>query len=214
MNAPVGNRPLVISDCDEVILHMIAPFRDWLGEAHDVDFNLQDSSFAEAMRWRKTGEKLEQKEIWRMLGGFFETEMDRQLPISGAIESLNTLSDHADVVVLTNLLDDRREKRAEQLSGHGLDAKVYTNQGPKGPALQRIVAEYEPSRVIFIDDLAQHHNSVRETSPEVVRLHMCGEPSIAGAIDCAHRAGDADARIDRWADALPWLMKKLEKTPQ
>ena len=25
-------RPLIISDCDEVLLHMVAPFRDWLGE--------------------------------------------------------------------------------------------------------------------------------------------------------------------------------------
>jgi len=210
MNRFVNQKPLVISDCDEVILHMIAPFRDWLDEAHDVDFDLTGSNFVEAMRWRKSGERLEQKDIWRMLGGFFETEMNRQMPITGAIESLNHLSDHADVVVLTNLLDERRESRAQQLLNHGLDAKVYTNQGPKGPALQRIVSEYEPSRVVFIDDLAQHHNSVRETAPEVVRLHMCGEPSIAHSIDCAHRAGDADARIDRWSDALPWLMAQLE----
>ena len=25
-------RPLVVTDCDEVLLHMVAPFRDWLGE--------------------------------------------------------------------------------------------------------------------------------------------------------------------------------------
>ena len=26
-------KPLIISDCDEVLLHMIVPFRDWLDES-------------------------------------------------------------------------------------------------------------------------------------------------------------------------------------
>ncbi|MGB3806695.1 MAG: HAD family hydrolase [Erythrobacter sp.] len=218
MNAPTKlsrqARPLVISDCDEVILHMVAPFRDWLGESQGVDFDLAGSNFSEAMRWQENGELLEQKEIWRLLGGFFETEMDRQMPIANAIESLNSLAEDADVVVLTNLLDERRDHRARQLLAHGLDAKVYTNQGPKGPALQRIIEEYAPSRAIFIDDLAQHHSSVKDTAPDVVRLHMCGEPSIAHAIDCAHTAGHAHARIDNWAEALPWLRSQLEEPAQ
>ena len=137
-------RPLVISDCDEVILHMVSPFRDWLGESEGVDFDLAGANFAEAMRWQEGGALLEASDIWRMLGRFFDSQMDRQMPIAGAIEALSALSEHADVVILTNLVDERREKRAEQLARHGLDARVYTNQGPKGPALARIVEEYAP----------------------------------------------------------------------
>ena len=33
-------RPLLISDCDEVLLHMVRHFADWLGEAHEVDFTI------------------------------------------------------------------------------------------------------------------------------------------------------------------------------
>mgnify|MGYP006381478883 CR=1 FL=1 len=29
-------RPLVISDCDEVLLHMVGPFGEWLEEAHGI----------------------------------------------------------------------------------------------------------------------------------------------------------------------------------
>jgi len=204
-------RPLVISDCDEVILHMVAHFKDWLEESQGVDFKLEGANFAKALTWQESGEFLEAADVWRMLGGFFDTEMDSQLPIAGAVDSLNAIGEHADVVILTNLVDARRDKRAEQLAAHGLHAKVYTNQGPKGPALQKIIDEHAPSRAIFIDDLAQHHLSVFETTPEVVRLHMCGEPMIADAIDCAHKAGHADARIDRWSDALPWLMDRLQE---
>lgn len=204
------SRPLIISDCDEVILHMVAHFKDWLEESQGVDFNLEGHNFSEALRWRESGELLKPDEIWKKLGGFFDTEMDRQLPIAGAIEALNELNEHADVVVLTNLVDFRRDKRAEQLAKHGLHAQVFTNQGPKGPALQKIVEEFRPSRALFIDDLSQHHLSVKETTPDVVRLHFCGEPMIADAIDCAHKAGHADARIDQWSEALPWLMERLE----
>jgi len=204
------SRPLVISDCDEVILHMVTHFKDWLEESQGIDFNLDGQNFGEALRWQESGELLKPDEIWKKLGGFFDTEMDRQLPIAGAVDALNELNEHADVVVLTNLVDFRRDKRAEQLARHGLNARVFTNQGPKGPALRKIVEEFRPSRALFIDDLSQHHMSVKETTPDVVRLHFCGEPMIANAIDCAHKAGHADARIDQWSEALPWLMERLE----
>lgn len=204
------SRPLIISDCDEVILHMVAPFKEWLESTQGVDFELEGANFSEALRWKRTGELLVAADIWRKLGDFFKTEMSRQMPINGSIDALNELNEYADVVVLTNLVDENRLKRAEQLSAHGLTAPVYTNQGPKGPAVSKLIAEFSPSRAIFIDDLAQHHLSTFETVPQTVRLHMCGEPLIAGAIDCAHKAGHADARIDQWQEALPWIIENLE----
>ncbi|QKG71056.1 HAD family hydrolase [Erythrobacter mangrovi] len=205
------SRPLIISDCDEVLLYMVSPFRDWLAETQGVDFHMVGNDFAHALRWQESGEVLAPEDIWKKLRGFFDTEMHRQTPIEGAVEAIARLSEHADVVVLTNLADHHREMRFEQLAGHGIDARVYTNQGPKGPALQNIVAEYAPSRTFFIDDLAQHHRSARETVGTITTLHLCGEPMLAPVIDCAHKSGHADARIDTWDEALPWLMRQLEK---
>jgi len=204
------NRPLIISDCDEVLLHMVAHFRDWLGESQGVTFRMEGNDFAAAMRWNSTGEPVGERDIWRLLGGFFDTEMDRQLPIDGAIAWINAVAEHADVVILTNLTDERQERRARQLADHGIHARVFTNQGPKGPALAAIIDEYRPSRAIFIDDLPQHHKSAADTVPDVVRLHLCGEPMLAPHIACAHQAGDAHARIDTWAQATPWLLARLD----
>ncbi|MCR9179999.1 MAG: HAD family hydrolase [Erythrobacteraceae bacterium] len=203
-------RPLIISDCDEVLLHMVAHFKDWLEESQGVHFNLEGHNFAQALRWQDSGEVLDPADIWKMLGRFFDTEMDRQLPIAGAVEGINTLAEKANVVILTNLVDERRNKRAEQLAAVGINARVFTNQGPKGPALKAIMEEFAPTRAVFIDDLAQHHASVAEITPHVTRLHLCGEPMIAHTIDCAHKAGHAEARIDRWDEALPWLLERLE----
>ncbi len=207
------NRPLIISDCDEVLLHMVAHFRDWLGESHGVTFKMEGNNFANAMRWNSTGEPVEEREIWRLLGGFFDTEMDRQLPIEGAIAGINAIAEHADVVILTNLNDERQERRTRQLADHGIHARVFTNQGPKGPALAAILEEYRPSRAIFIDDLPQHHKSAADIVPDVVRLHLCGEPLLSPHIECAHEAGDAHARIDTWAEATPWLLAQLHHEP-
>lgn len=204
------NRPLIISDCDEVILHMVVPFKEWLESSQGVNFKLDGANFGEALRWQRTGQLLEAADIWRKLGDFFKTEMSRQAPIDGAISALNDLQKYADVVVLTNLVDANREKRVEQLASHGLDAPVYTNQGPKGPAVRKLLEQYSPSHTVFIDDLPQHHHSAFEAAPDILRLHMCGEPMIAQSIDCAHKAGHADARIDQWNDALPWIVGKLE----
>ena len=203
------SRPLVISDCDEVLLHMIAPFRDWLGEAHAIDFELAGNEFHKAMTRRDSGELVEPTEVWPLLGLFFDSEMHRQHPIPGSVAAMKALGEHADVVVLTNLQDHRQEMRTRQLATHGLNLRVFTNQGPKGPALQAILDEYRPSRAIFIDDLAQHHDSVAEVAPHVTRLHLCGEPLIAPHIACAHKAGHAHARIDTWSEALPWLMERI-----
>jgi hypothetical protein len=203
------SRPLVVTDCDEVLLHMVAHFRDYLGEEHGVDFRIEGGSFARAMRYQASGEALPDEEMWRLLNLFFDTEMHRQRPIAGAVEAVARLAEDADVVVLTNLLDHRAETRAAQLAAHGIAARVITNQGPKGPALRKLVDEFRPSRVAFIDDIAKHHESAGELVPHAVRLHFCGEPLIAPHIDCAHLAGHAHARIDRWDEALPWLLEKL-----
>lgn len=205
------SRPLIVSDCDEVLLHMIAHFRAYLGEQHGVDFHWEGGNFARAMRYQATGEALDTDEMWKLLNLFFDTEMHRQTPIEGAVEAIATLSEYADVVVLTNLRDHRAERRAAQLADHGIHARVFTNQGPKGPALRAIVEEYAPPRAFFIDDIAQHHASVAEEAGHVTRLHFCGEPLVAPHIECAREAGHAHARIDRWSEALPWLLERLHE---
>jgi FMN phosphatase YigB (HAD superfamily) len=203
------NRPLVISDCDEVLLHMVGPFRDWLAETQGISFSLSGHNFAQSMRRMESGEPVPTEEIWPLLDSFFVSEMGRQYPIPGAIEAMRELGERADVVVLTNLGDTHQQARTAQLRDHGLDLRVFTNQGPKGPALKRIIDEFHPSAVCFIDDIAQHHGSVAEIAPHVHRLHFCGEPQLAPHIACAHASGHAHARIDEWTAALPWLLGRL-----
>jgi hypothetical protein len=202
------SRPLVVTDCDEVLLHMARHFRDWLDVAHDIEFPLDSNPFG-SMKRRGAAEPLPDEEKWGYLNRFFDTEMHSQTAIEGAAAAMAELSHEADVVVLTNLADRYQTMRADQLREHGIDVRVFTNQGPKGQALRRIVEEYAPSRAVFVDDLAPHHASAAEVMPETARLHFCGEPTIAALVPCALKAGHAHARIDTWEQALPWLLEAL-----
>jgi hypothetical protein len=149
---------------------------------------------------------VERGRVWDLLNGFFDTEMHRQQAIDGAVEAINRLTEVADVVILTNLLDHRAGPRTAQLKAVGIDAPVYTNQGGKGEALGRILDEYKPSVAVFVDDLGHQHDSVGELFPEVWRLHFVGEPLLWERVNPSKAA---HARLDRWTDAEHWIRDRL-----
>ena len=200
------SRPLIVTDCDEVLLHMVVPFAEWLDEAHGVHFDLDRGGFAEALRHKHDGTVLAPGDVWPLLDEFFDGQMDRQQPIDGAVAAIAKLAQRADVVVLTNLLDHRQGARTAQLKAVGIDHEVRCNQGGKGTPLAEIVDRFDPSVTVFIDDLPNHHESVARHRPDVWRLHMVGEPRLAGSIVPAPHA---HARIDRWPQALEWIEARM-----
>lgn len=204
------SRPLIITDCDEVLLHMVVPFRAWLDETHDVHFNMHDRGFAEALRHKDSGLVVERDRVLALLVEFFDTEMHRQTPIAGAVAALGRLAQIADIVVLTNIGERHHQLRVEQLAAFGLNFPVHWNHGPKGEPLAAIVAAHDASVALFIDDLAEHHASVAREARGVWRLHMVGEPEIAATVPAARHA---HARIDDWVAAERWIMEKLASGP-
>jgi len=200
------SRPLLITDCDEVLLHMVRHFGAWLDEAHDIDFAPQGGRFGDALTRRAGGQTVPQHEVWPLLDGFFRTEMDRQTLVPGARDALERIGHVADIVILTNLEDWCHAGRVAQLAVHGIAHRVQCNQGGKGIAVRRLIDEMAPRAVAFVDDLPQHHESVADHAPDVYRLHMVAEPSIAHTIAPAPHA---HARIDDWNVAADWLLARL-----
>jgi hypothetical protein len=188
----------------------VVPFGEWLDEVHDIDFNFATGDFVDALHHKASGKPVETSRIWPLLKAFFETEMHRQQPISGAIAAITQLADHADVVVLTNLTDDVGHLRSAQLTAVGLDFPVHTNQGGKGELMARLIADYQPSVAVFVDDLVHQHASVADHAPEVFRLHMVGEPLLAPNVP---KAPAAHARIDDWHQATQWIMNRFNGVP-
>lgn len=203
------NRPLLITDCDEVLLHMVAHFADWVAEAHGFSFDLSAPGFRNALL-QKDGQPVPAERIWPLLDDFFTTEMHRQNIVPGAAEALREIGEMAEIVILTNIGDEFEAGRVEQLERFEIRHRVLCNRGGKGPPVAELIADMRPSAVVFVDDLPVHHQSVAEHAPEVWRLHMIAEPRLA-----AHTspAPDAHARIDDWREAVGWIRDRLVEGP-
>lgn len=199
-------RPLLICDCDEVLLHMVRHFGVWLGEAHDIEFDPRSWELGRNMRHRATGEPPSREEMMGFLGGFFPSQMHRQTLVPHAREALAALAEQADIVILTNLADDCRGPRIEQLAAFGIAHRVECNQGGKGGPVARLVAEHGDPVTVFVDDLPHHHASVAEHAPRVHRLHMVSEPALAPGVPTAPQA---HARIDDWREAQGWIAARF-----
>ena len=200
------SRPLLISDCDEVLLHMVAHFEEWLDEAHGIDFDLESGEFGSALTRKASGEAVPPDQIWPLLDGFFRNEMHRQTLVPGAAEALGRIGEVADIVILTNLGDEAHGWRVEQLANHGIRHHVVCNRGGKGGPVKALIDERSPRSAVFVDDLPVHHSSVAKHAPEVWRLHMIAEPRLASNIPASV---DAHARIDDWPAATGWIIDRL-----
>ena len=201
------SRPLLISDCDDVLLHFAPHFAEWVAEAHGFTFLLDAPGFSGALR-DSDGAPVTREQVWPLLDQFFDNEMHRQHLVAGALDALRAIGAAADIVILTNIGDHYRANRIAQLERFDIRHRVLCNQGGKGRPVLELIEEMKPSAAVFVDDLAHHHESVASQAPEVWRLQMIAEPRLAAITP---PAPFADARIDDWPAALPWIMSRLEE---
>lgn len=202
------DRPLLISDADEVLFQFMAAFVAFLDETgHCFDW----SSFALTGNIRRRGQSppLEQAEVSRLLATFYELHTGDMAPVAGAAEALAALSARLQIVVLSNIPLAHLPARRQALSRHRMDYPLIAGAGPKGP-LVRALAEAvpAPAPVFFIDDGPSHHRSVARHAARVRRLHMIADSRLARLVgdspDSHHRPADwgaARALIESELDA-------------
>ena len=137
--------------------------------------------------------------------------MGRQTLVPHAAAALERIARRGDIVILTNLPDHCLAKRIDQLEAVGVRHRVVCNgHGPKGAGVKALVEELAPTVTVFVDDLAWHHAAVAEAMPDVFRLHLVAEPSIAREVAPAPAA---HARIDDWAQAADWIVDRFDGLP-
>jgi hypothetical protein len=193
-------RPLLILDCDGVLLHFLAPFTRWLDARHGLTLRMDSFALSGNVR-RVDGTPVEDTMFRPLLDGFFDEAQETQTLLPGVGEALAGLGETAELVVLTNIEPRHRAVREVVLAREGLPVRVLPNgEGvPKG----RAVAELAAGRIaVFVDDLPPHHTSVRKHAPHVGRLHLVAEESVWPVMPAAP---DAHARIDDWATAHGWI---------
>lgn len=166
----VTDRPLVVCDVDDVVLHFTDPFRKFLlAEGHEFlprSFNLIGNIIAS-----DTKLEIDADGVYRLIGAFFEAQENWQLPIEEVVQTLEMLSADADVVFLTAMPPRYGEQRRRLLDKLGLAFPLIASEEPKGPIMRRLNAE-RLYPTTFIDDMAYNLHSVREHMPESLLIHM------------------------------------------
>jgi hypothetical protein len=196
------DRPLVICDVDEVVVHFTRAFEDYLAER---TLYLDTSSFALSgnIRQRESDAALAQDQTMQLIDGFFAERTAELDAIDGAVESLMTLAETAHIVMLTNLPHHAREKRIANLRKHGLDFPCITNNGPKGPAISHLAADRNLP-VVFIDDSPNFIASSHQHAPDVHLVHFLHDERFA-----RHHTPFPFVSLTTgsWREALPHIQK-------
>jgi hypothetical protein len=196
--------PVVICDVDEVVVHFIAGLERYL-ERNGMW--LDPSSFAlnGNVRYRDTHDPVTADDLRPHFDRFFTEEVHRLEVIDGASDALASLAASANVVMLTNLPDKFRSARQHNLAANGIPYPVITNQGPKGPAA-RAIAERTNGRIVFVDDIPNYLNSVREHCAHAHLIHFAQDERFARHLEPLDYVS---LRTDNWPHAHDHIAELL-----
>lgn len=187
----IRGRPLIAVDADEVLVHFASHFAEYCEERGN-SFALSEYSLDTALRG-PDGEALTRDQIMPLIWGFIDEQTRWQRAIQGAASALASLTDRAQIVVLTNAPFKVRNQRVANLSDHGMAYPVVMNEGGKGRALAWL-QEQADAPVIFIDDSPKQIASAAKHAPDVTRLHLVGcemlKPIVSKSDDATHHPHD------------------------
>lgn len=196
------DRPLIVSDADEVLLHFMQALENYL-DRQGLWINLNNFAISGNIRSKKTDEVVE---IPTLLDDFFADSTRIMTAVDHAADSLTALSERAQIIVLTNLPAIHKQSRIDNLAEHGMDYPVIVGSGLKGPAIAWL-EERVSAPLFFLDDIPHNINSVEQSCTRAHRIHFVADHRLAQRID---RASGASARIDCWKQAHDWIATQLD----
>jgi FMN phosphatase YigB (HAD superfamily) len=198
------NRPLVICDVDEVVVHFTRDFETYLGQ---YDMWLETTAFAlnGMIMSRATGKPILSHDVGPLIEQFFADRTLHLEPIDGAVEALLDIARHAEIVMLTNLPHTSAEHRRQNLKQHGLSFPVVTNSGPKGPAVSLLAAK-SPHAAVFIDDSPSFITSARDHASHVHLIHFMHDGRFSRHVKPLEFVS---LRTDNWAEAGSHILQLI-----
>ena len=197
------NRPLVISDADEVLLQFMRQFEVYL-DRNEMWIDLSSFKLQGNIKYKGSDEVVDMTNR-NIIDDFFAAETLNFSPVDGAAEALTALSKEAQVIILTNLPIAQKNERQINLSKHGMDYPVVVGSGLKGPAVKSLGDKIN-APLFFLDDIPHNINSVAEYVPMSGRIHMIADSRLSKLIGAAE---GASARIDLWHEAQNWILDKI-----
>lgn len=199
-----SDRPAILCDVDEVVVHFIAGLENFLARQ---GLWLDPASFALNGNIKTIGENrpIDGCEVKELIARFYAENARTMQPIKGAVCGLKALSNLAEIVFLSNIGHEFYQDRRCNLAEMGLDFPFVSNHGPKGPAAARLFASHN-APVIFIDDISHCLLSVHEACRHIQLVHFTQDQRFARHVkplDVQH------FRTDNWQNLQLHIFDKL-----
>ena len=203
-DGPRHDRPLLICDVDEVVLHLVTPFMEVLNEQ---GFHLKSHSFKLTgnVFHTETGREATQAEVWSGLDQLFKQQDRRQHLVDGVGDALSDLNRDIDILFLTNMPHIYRELRQTHLAGNAMDYPIVTNTGSKVEAI-RIVQSHRDATVGFIDDTPKNLTQVRDGLDDVHIFHFMANEDFRSLVE---PIDGARMSTGNWREAVPIIRETL-----
>lgn len=182
-------RPLIICDVDEVILHFIRHFEAFL-ERHGYQLKANSYSLNGNICDINTGSNLSNNSIKDMINSLFMELSSYQEAVENSISALAALQKKCNLLLLTNFPDALADKRRNRLAQLGLVAPLLTNQGSKGPKIAQLM-EHQKAPTFFLDDSSSHISSALGLANAPVCLHFIADSRFASIASQSPVAGTA-----------------------
>lgn len=176
------DRPLLITDADEVLFAFMASFERHLHD-NDAYFNWASYRLNGNIIARVDETPVDNPAVKALISEFFDRHTRNIDPLDGAAEAMASLVAERglQIIVLSNVPARNHGDRSWALARHGMDYPLIANQGAKGKAVAYLAA-CTKAAVFFIDDAPSHHDDVAEHANHVRRIHFVGHPRLAELI--------------------------------
>jgi len=201
-----SDRPLLITDADEVLFAFVRGFEAFL-ETKGFILRLDSFALSGNVRERDSDAEVPAPEVRALIQNFFDDCTEQLEPVAGAAVALAALTPRLQVLVLSNVPLPQRAARQRALKSSGMDYPLIANIGRKGGAVARL-AEAVDAPVFFIDDIPHNITSVAESAAHVTRLHFVADPRLARLLG---KAEHAHARIDDWPTVRTFIEQRLHE---
>ncbi|HXV30396.1 MAG TPA: hypothetical protein VD840_08705 [Sinorhizobium sp.] len=167
---PLGDRPLIVSDVDEVVLEFLTPFMAFL-ETRGHALIPRSFRLGGNIVDQRDGKAVSEAEAGALLDAFYAVQDQWQTPAMQVVQTLRGLSGDADVVFLTAMPPRHTAVRRSLLDVVGLPYPLLAAEEPKGPLVKRLHGERDLP-LVFIDDILRNLRSVQEHAPGCLLINL------------------------------------------
>jgi hypothetical protein len=199
------DRPLIVCDVDDVVLHFAAPFQNFL---RDEGYEFIPRSFSLTGNVVSIANQVaaEAGEVKELVRRFFVDQENWQGPLDLVVETLEDLATDADVVFLTAMPPLYRDQRRRLLDRLSMAFPLVASEVPKGPIMHRLHAG-RPLPSVFIDDMAHNLHSVQNHVEGCLLLQMMPDSPLH---QLAPKPGEGIVRAADWPHAAELIRAHIE----